>query len=255
MDSSAGASVAVVDTTPDDPRVLARWETQDTRAHAEVLSPAVESVMVQADLVPESLGGILVGTGPGPFTGLRAGLATARTLGFVWDLPVHGLCSLEAIAHDVASLPATARPDEFAVVTDARRREVYWATYGLVSVTGSVANRAVGNDDVRARLLNGPHVGPAREVPELPVFGRGAGLYPEVLRAPEVGFATGREPETGGQQGRGEPPDQWQPAAASLGLAAAAVVNSGGQLSRDTSPLYLRESDAKVPGPRKKATT
>lgn len=237
LDSSAAASVAVVDATPQHPRILARWETQDTRSHAEVLTPAVQRVMTEAGVTGQALGAVLVGTGPGPFTGLRAGLATARTLGFVWNLPVHGMCSLDAVAHDVAALPAPARPAEFVVATDARRREVYSAVYRTDGEAG---------EDGRAVLLSGPTVGPAAELPGLPAYGRGAGLYPHDL--PQAVL----HPVPGAAQA--DAPSEWQPSAASLGLAAAGVVRAGGQLSTDTSPLYLRESDAKVPGPRKKAT-
>ena len=61
--------------------------------------------------------------GPGSFTGLRVGITTAATLSYVLGVPAHGVCSLDAIAHDVGS------DRELLVVTDARRREVYWARY------------------------------------------------------------------------------------------------------------------------------
>ncbi|MDO5617339.1 tRNA (adenosine(37)-N6)-threonylcarbamoyltransferase complex dimerization subunit type 1 TsaB [Kocuria sp.] len=253
MDSSAAASVAVVDTdtpvTNDAPRVLAQWETADTRSHAEVLAPAVESVLAAADLQATDLDGVLVGTGPGPFTGLRAGLATARTLGYAWKLPVYGMCSLEAIAHDVAVLPTAARPAEFVVATDARRREVYWAVYRTTQRDAESGN-PVGKylmGGARATVVQGPSVGPAADLPALPVYGRGAGLYTEELAGAVLAPIPGAR--------LAAPPTQWQPTAASLGLAAGDVVNSGGVLSTNTTPLYLRESDAKVPGPRKKATS
>lgn len=237
LDSSAAASVAVVDTTEQQPQILARWETQDTRSHAEVLTPAVEQVMAGAGVTAQELNGVLVGTGPGPFTGLRAGLATARTLGFAWGLPVHGMCSLDAVANDVAALPDFERPTEFVVATDARRREVYSAVY---------RTERDGGEAIRAVLVSGPSVGPAAELPDLPAYGRGAGLYAQDLPQAVLMPVPGAVQENA--------PTEWQPNAASLGLAAAGVVNSGGQLSTETSPLYLRESDAKVPGPRKKAT-
>ena len=69
---------------------------------------------------------VVVGVGPGPFTGLRVGMVTAAALGDALGVPVHGVCSLDAIAADVAARP---RPGPLLVVTDARRREVYWAAY------------------------------------------------------------------------------------------------------------------------------
>lgn len=244
LDSSAAASAALVGTPPDPrplddapagppegpPRVLAAWSTEDTRSHAEVLTPAVERILAESDTRPEQLDGLLVGTGPGPFTGLRAGLVTARVLGFGWGLPVYGMTSLAALAHDVVSLPEGARPSSFAVAADARRQELYWAQYRLA--------------DGQAELVSGPHVGPAEQLPDLPVYGRGAGLYAQRLAEPMT------EPIPSGPV---EAPSLWQPSAQSLGLSALARIARGGQLSQDLTPLYLRESDAKVPGPRKRA--
>ena len=119
----------------------------------------------------------------------------------------------------------------FIVAADARRREVYWAQCRLQG-TGAPL------------LVDGPRVGPAQELPELPVYGRGAGLYAEQLPQAVV------EPVPGGPQ---QAPSQWQASAASLGMAAAEALAAGQELSQDLAPLYLRESDAKVPGPRKKA--
>ena len=69
----------------------------------------------------EDLEAIVVGCGPGPFTGLRVGMATAAAYGHALGLPVHGVCSLDAIGIVAGG--------NLLVVTDARRREVYWARY------------------------------------------------------------------------------------------------------------------------------
>ena len=200
--------------------VIGEYAGTDTRSHAEVLAPAVEDLLRRAGARGSDLGGIAVGVGPGPFTGLRAGLATARTLAFVWGVPLHGVMSLDALALE-ASAEAPAGTD-FLVATDARRHEVYWARY-----------RSPESPEELPALLDGPRVGPAGELPDLPVFGAGAGLYPGLLHA-----APGFSPAL--------------PHAASLGLVAQAKLAAGLPLL-DTTPLYLRESDAKVPGPRKRA--
>jgi len=101
--------------------VLAERVTVDARAHAEQLTPNVLGALADAGLTVDDLGAVVVGCGPGPFTGLRVGMATAAAYGHALGIPVHGVCSLDAIGIDTVS--------EVLVVTDARRREVYWARY------------------------------------------------------------------------------------------------------------------------------
>ncbi|MDI2034495.1 tRNA (adenosine(37)-N6)-threonylcarbamoyltransferase complex dimerization subunit type 1 TsaB [Paenarthrobacter nitroguajacolicus] len=217
IDTSAVASAALIS---DDAMegVVDSFATEDTRSHAEVLAPGIEKLLAGAGVTGADIDAIVTGVGPGPFTGLRSGIATARTLAFVWNKPLYGLMSLDAIALEVAE--STAAAPEFLVATDARRKEVYWARYAVAQ--GQLPE-----------LLDGPHVGFASELPELPVFGAGAGLYADVLRADQE-FSSK------------------QPDAASLGQFALARLNAGQQLL-DSTPLYLRESDAQVPGPRKRA--
>ena len=217
IDTSAVASAALV--TDDAPEsVLASFATEDTRSHAEVLAPGIHAMLASAGVTGQDVDALAVGVGPGPFTGLRSGIATARTLAFVWGKPLHGLVSLDAMALEVAE--STAAVAEFLVVTDARRKEVYWARYSLA-------------DGQLPVLEDGPHVGFASDLPDLPAFGAGAGLYADVLRA---------HPDFAGEQ----------PDALYLGQFALARLASGHTLL-DSTPLYLRESDAQVPGPRKRA--
>ncbi|QBS43033.1 tRNA (adenosine(37)-N6)-threonylcarbamoyltransferase complex dimerization subunit type 1 TsaB [Nocardia sp. CS682] len=108
-------------------RTLASRVRVDPRAHAEVLTPQILECLTEADRSRADLDAIVVGIGPGPFTGLRVGMATAAAFGDALGLPVYGVCSLDAIAADaVADLTPGS---ELLVVTDARRREVYWARY------------------------------------------------------------------------------------------------------------------------------
>jgi len=104
--------------------VLAERVTVDARAHAEQLTPNVLAALTDAGLTVDDLGAVVVGCGPGPFTGLRVGMATAAACGHALGIPVHGVCSLDAIGIESAATAA-----EVLVVTDARRREVYWARY------------------------------------------------------------------------------------------------------------------------------
>ncbi|CNF16329.1 universal bacterial protein YeaZ [Mycobacterium tuberculosis] len=131
----------------------------DRRRHTELLTPSIAQVMAEAGAAPGDISAIAVGVGPGPYTGLRVGLVTARSMGEVLSVPVHGVCTLDIIAW------ATGRDEPFVVATDARRKEVYWARY----------------DSARVRATE-PAVGPPSDVPRgLPVVGEGAVLYPEVF--------------------------------------------------------------------------
>nr|WP_274617537.1 tRNA (adenosine(37)-N6)-threonylcarbamoyltransferase complex dimerization subunit type 1 TsaB [Nesterenkonia sp. AY15] len=233
IDSSAGASVAVLDHG----HVRAQWRTSETTTHAEVLAEAVANTMREAEVSGAGLCGVVVGVGPGPFTGLRVGLALAHSLAEVWGVPLHGVCSLDSMAQRAVNSPAepSAVPGEFLVASDARRREVYWARY-----------RADAHGF--AELLDGPQVSAATELPDLPVVGVGASLYPEVLTpraAPESHWLPdavelgqlaqrelGRDRRVPGQAGA-------HPAAQPDSVASAVL--------REPLPLYLRESDAKVP--------
>ena len=122
--------------------MLAERVTVDARAHAEQLTPNVLAALADAGLTVGDLGAVVVGCGPGPFTGLRVGMATAAAYGHALGIPVHGVCSLDAIGIGTAG--------DALVVTDARRREVYWARY---------------RDGVR---VAGPAVNAPADVPALP---------------------------------------------------------------------------------------
>ncbi len=128
--------------------------------HGEQLAPLIEQAMAQAGVVRQDLTAIGVGVGPGPFTGLRVGLVTARTLGFVLEIPVYGVCSLDVLAAEAARDLAGR---DFVVATDARRKEVYLASYDAdgVRVAGPVVDK------------------PAAVATDLPVVGEGGVLYPD----------------------------------------------------------------------------
>jgi tRNA threonylcarbamoyl adenosine modification protein YeaZ len=106
--------------------------THDARKHGELLMPGVLSACAEAGVALPDVDAVVVGAGPGPFTGLRVGMVTAAALGDALGVAVHGVCSLDAIAAEVAdgALDEGADPGgPLLVVTDARRREVYWAAY------------------------------------------------------------------------------------------------------------------------------
>lgn len=204
------ATAAVTVAAHDGTHVVAERSVVNIRRHAEILTPTINDVMTQAGRAPRELTAVAVGVGPGPFTGLRVGLATAVTLGLALDIPVYGVCSLDAIAEGIRR---TGGPDRFAVATDARRKEVYWAGY------------VVEGDRIR-RQHGLPRVDkPADLPPEVlagPVAGAGPRLYPEH-------FAVGLDVE--------------QVSAADLATFAVRELGAGSGLL-PVQPLYLRQPDA-----------
>ena len=120
LDTATPAVTAGIVRLPDF-AVLAERVTVDARAHAERLTPNVLAALADAALTMADLDAVVAGCGPGPFTGLRAGMATAAAYGHALGIPVHGVCSLDAIGVQTTG--------NTLVVTDARRREVYWAHY------------------------------------------------------------------------------------------------------------------------------
>jgi tRNA threonylcarbamoyl adenosine modification protein YeaZ len=186
--------------------------------HGEQLAPLVDTALRQQGLVRQDLTAIGVGVGPGPFTGLRVGLVTARTLAFALEIPVYGVCTLDVLAVEAVDTGAVAGP--FAVATDARRKEVYLATYDEdgVRLDGPVVGRA-------ADLVGDPALGLGGR----PVVGEGAVLYPDAFP-----LAAG-------------------PSRPSAGWLARAIAEERAEL-RDPEPLYLRRPDAVAPGTPKKVS-
>lgn len=124
---------------------LAERTVVDARAHAERLTPNVVAALADSGKTMADLEAVVVGCGPGPFTGLRVGMATAAAYGQALGIPVHGVCTLDAIAR--------ATRGEVLVITDARRREVYWGRYrDGVRVAGPAVDAAaeVNADGVQA---------------------------------------------------------------------------------------------------------
>ena len=215
------ATPAVSVALHDGERVVSEAFALDARRHSELLAPMIAKVMADAGAARGDLTAVAVGVGPGPYTGLRVGVVTARVLGAVLGLPVYGVCSLDVIAVAVppGAAPATGGT-EFLVATDARRREVYWARY-----------------DASGRRLEGPAVGRADSIPGavlLPVAGAGGPLYPEAF-GPVIA--------------------PMYPEARTL-CEIVAVRPSGAARPPllPAEPLYLRRPDAREPGPPKRVT-
>ena len=242
LDTSTDVTVGLARGT----EVLAVGRVTDRVAHVEQLTPLVHRALAEAGAALGDVDRVVVGLGPGPFTGLRVGIVTAQVLAHVRGVPLHGVCSLDAIAlahvGSVSSASASewnsaggvggrppsggtsasasewssaggvggrpsSRGSEFLVATDARRKEVYWARYGA--------------DGTR---LQGPEVSSPDDVPRLPTVGPGADLYADRLQAVDG------------------------PRVLDPGVLAA---HGPGLPDAGTEPLYLRRPDAAEPSRRK----
>jgi tRNA threonylcarbamoyl adenosine modification protein YeaZ len=143
-------------------RVLATATVADQMAHVEQLMPLVSECVDAAAVRLADVDRLVVGLGPGPFTGLRVGVVTAHVLSYVLRIQLRGVCSLDVIAAQFAGQSS----GEFVVATDARRREVYWARYGPLG-----------------ERRGEPRVSRPSEVPRLPAIGPAVDVYADQLPA------------------------------------------------------------------------
>jgi tRNA threonylcarbamoyl adenosine modification protein YeaZ len=248
------ATAAVTVALHDGSQPLAQLVTVDAHRHAELLAPVIAKVIADAGASRQDLTGVAVGVGPGPYTGLRVGVVTAKVLGAALGIPVYGVCSLDVIAADVEGERA------FAVVTDARRREVYWASY---DESGRLAGPEVDRPAEVLAQLNGQ---------DLPVAGEGSLLYPEH-------FPYGRGPTYPAAATLCRivatvlaDPGVADPGVTGTGLAGTGLAGTGLAQTRPAwqpgvhpgpawrpallpaEPLYLRRPDAREPGVPKRVT-
>ena len=121
--------------------------------HGEALPRLVEGALEVAAELGKEIKEVVVGMGPGPFTGLRAGIAFAQVFAHARKIPLAGICSLDGIVSGVSG--------EYIVATDARRKEIYWAKYDS------------------GKRITEPDVSLPEEVKALglPVYGEGAEKY------------------------------------------------------------------------------
>ncbi|MQA15610.1 MAG: tRNA (adenosine(37)-N6)-threonylcarbamoyltransferase complex dimerization subunit type 1 TsaB [Pseudonocardiaceae bacterium] len=166
------------------PELLARRVTVDNRAHAELLTPSIRAVLAEAGVAAADLDAVVCGAGPGPFTGLRVGMVTAAAFADGLGIPVHPVCSLDAIAHEAVG--------PVLVATDARRREVYWARY-----------------DAAGARVDGPHVARPAGVPAggaVRAAGAAAAMLGLPVVAPEYPGPVGLVAVVAAELRRGAPP-------------------------------------------------
>ena len=222
LDTSAAVAVSLLAA---DGSILAERVVREERRHAELLAPMIAAVLDATGTDRAALTAIVVGTGPAPYTGLRVGLVTARALGLALAIPVYGVCSLEAVAAKTAIDRALPVGAEVLVVTDARRREVYWARYRVVA------------DAVAVELVAGPGVASA---PQVAADGRAVGAV--VVGPGAILYAAALPPVVGA-------PEACDPAV----LARLALARTARGEALPTEPLYLRRPDVMPPAERKRA--
>jgi len=180
IDTSAGTSVAVVDR---DAGIIAEGAEADTRRHAEIIGTLIDEVLRQSGIAIADLSGVAVGMGPGPFTGLRVGIAAARAFAFGAGKPV-----VPVVSHDAV---AFGRTGPTLVVTDARRREVYWSAYSGSDDAGLPVRVAGPGLDAPARLpLTVPGYADFDRVDAAEVSAASLGLVAELLYMHKRPFAS-----------------------------------------------------------------
>lgn len=152
IDASVGVSVAVLSSSGN----LTSSELVSHGMQGESTADFISQTISSAGLTVSDITDVVVGVGPGPFTGLRVGIVTAVVFAHARGIPVHGICSLDAVAYKYGK-PCV-------VVTDARRKELYWAQYD----NGRTSQPQVAKPDVLADMFKG-----------VDFVGPGVELYPE----------------------------------------------------------------------------
>jgi tRNA threonylcarbamoyladenosine biosynthesis protein TsaB len=214
IDSATGfASVAVLDGTT----VLADVRT-DTAGHRADLLVLVDDVCRRGGVAPGELDGVAIGAGPGSFTGLRIGMATAKGIAFAAQRPLWAVSSLAALAY--AELERDPRGDVVAVI-DARRGEVYAGVYRL-DVAAETTVILVGEERVLA-----PSALAAFAPPDARFVGDAADAYPELAALP----------------------GSWRQTPSGAAVAKLAIAGARVDVLVSGVPSYIRPSEAEVKYP------
>lgn len=218
--------------------VLSERLVDNVRGHMELLAPNIQVCLAEAELSPGDLHSVVAGTGPGPFTGLRVGMATAAAFGDALSIPVHGIPSAAATAWEHATSQVGSKAfGDYLIVSDARRREFY---HSRMSFFPGLAGRLCSEVQVPASV-HAPDV--VREIQS--EFDR----WPlRVLSASAV--AEQAEELFGSQEGCQIESVDAHPTPRGLVLAALESLGSVPGLLADAPALralYLRRPDAKEP--------
>ena len=217
LDTQAATVVAIID----EGRAVGRARNDSGRRHAESITPLVRAALENAGLPPTlanaGIDRVLVGTGPAPFTGLRAGLVSARVLARVADVPAYGVCSLDVIARQ--GLDVLAPETRVYAIADARRRELYWGTFVAAGPDDVTLEGRLEVGDV-STLLSAMHSAPGLVVAGAPIPVHSSSALARADLGPQV---------------------ELDPAVMSRLVATRLAHGQGDRLRTD--PLYLRRPD------------
>ena len=183
LDTQAATSVAIID----DGCVLGRAQNDSGCHHAESITPLVREALAAAglpvQLADAGVDRVLVGTGPAPFTGLRAGLVSARVLASVAGVPAYGVSALDVIARQgLDLLPPDTR---VYAIADARRRELYWGSYVAAGPDDVTLEGRLEVGDVSA-LLGSMRTAPGLVVAGAPIPAHSVDALAHVDLGPQV---------------------------------------------------------------------
>ena len=212
-------SVAVLS----DARIVAHQSRVLQRGHAEALMPMIGEVLEEAQLGFADLDLVAVTTGPGTFTGQRVGLSAARGIGVARDLPVQGVGSLSAIAHEARNEHEGV---DILVVLDARRGQFYIQHFPADMAIWPDASppRAIETDQLSELLPDRPCI----------IVGTGVELARNILGSDIQNLLISSSPQ--------------EADAAAVAELAAGIAMAQGMPLAPPAPLYLRAPDAKLPG-------
>lgn len=235
LDTSTAACTAAL---VEEERIIAEYTINDRKAHSRRLLPIIASLLQDAGIEGSALDALAVSIGPGSFTGLRIGLATAKGLALAWSKPVLGVPSLDVLASSLPAVPHLICPS-----LQARKGEVYWALYKwgeakgrherppLLRLTDYVASDL---DDFLAGLAANREKAGGEDL-KVVLLGDAVPLYWPAVAA------------RFGEQVRQAPPAWFYPRASSLAFLALERL-ARGEISLDQGaplkPLYIRPAPA-----------
>lgn len=201
-------------------KLVAEWTIARKLTHSARLIPHMDKLMEDAGVAKKEIEAVAVGKGPGSFTGLRIGLATAKMIAHIWQVPLIGVDTLEALAWNMAGANAFILP-----LIDAQRGNVYAALYSAYeNIWPETSIEVAPIEEVISAAVR--HGGPIIAV------GEGADLYKEKLINAGIQLAT--------------PANRYSRAASVAGVAQMRWEEGKIDDPLTLLPNYIRRSEAEV---------